>query len=320
MRGLPVRRIASTALCATLVLGIAAPIALAAEGDTAARERTLAASRAPVPGADTVTSQLELLSALGIVLTPVTELLDTAMKADNGQLTADQAKQFGDAVKQAVATITTVIPATPATPPATTTPDTAATTDTAAATDTAATTTDTAATTGTDTAATTATDTAATTATGTAPTTTTPAGATGTAPTTTVITDPATTSTLPLLTRSAAEAKARTAAADLRKDALTALQQALDTLLAAVTSGDVGQVLPATTAVVNDLVDLVAATLLGGDLPAPTLAGLPQPAAAPATSSTPATPALPATPAAPAPPALSAITPPARTGALLPAP
>jgi hypothetical protein len=64
-------------------------------------------------------------------------------------------------------------------------------------------------------------------------------------------------------------------AKDLKADALAALQKAVDALLAAITSGDVGQVVPALTGVVTGLVNFLAATLLGGGLSAPTLPGLP---------------------------------------------
>ncbi|MGW1268913.1 hypothetical protein ACWD5A_09705, partial [Streptomyces sp. NPDC002491] len=89
MRGLPARRIASTALCASLVLGVAAPAALAADR-AAARERVAAASDAPVPGSAALLAQVESLGRLGAVITPVTKLLRTALKAEDGQLTADQ--------------------------------------------------------------------------------------------------------------------------------------------------------------------------------------------------------------------------------------
>ncbi|MCX5056964.1 MULTISPECIES: hypothetical protein [unclassified Streptomyces] len=62
---------------------------------------------------------------------------------------------------------------------------------------------------------------------------------------------------------------------DLKADALAALQKAVDALLAAVTSGDVGQVVPAVTGVLTALVNFLAATLLGGGLPAANLPGLP---------------------------------------------
>ncbi len=62
---------------------------------------------------------------------------------------------------------------------------------------------------------------------------------------------------------------------DIKADALAALQKSVDTLLTAVTSGDVANVAPAVTGVVTSLVGFVAATLLGGGLPAPDLAGLP---------------------------------------------
>ncbi|MDW4909601.1 hypothetical protein RB628_30745, partial [Streptomyces sp. ADMS] len=62
---------------------------------------------------------------------------------------------------------------------------------------------------------------------------------------------------------------------DIEADALAALQKSVDTLLTAVTSGDVANVVPAVTGVLTSLVGFVAATLLGGGLPAPDLAGLP---------------------------------------------
>jgi hypothetical protein len=81
--------------------------------------------------------------------------------------------------------------------------------------------------------------------------------------------------TLPVLDRSGGD-KAKTRAADLTDDAVAALLKTVETLLAAVTSGDVGQVASAVTDVITGLVDLVVATLAGSDLPAPTMAGLPQ--------------------------------------------
>ena len=90
MRGLPVRRIASTALCASLVLGLAAPAAMAADG-AAARERAAAASDAPVPGVAALRAQVKGLADLSTVLTPVTEPLNTVLKADDGRLTPGQA-------------------------------------------------------------------------------------------------------------------------------------------------------------------------------------------------------------------------------------
>ncbi|MDQ0930697.1 hypothetical protein [Streptomyces turgidiscabies] len=111
----PARRIASTALCATLLLGIGAPAALAADGD-AARERGHAASQAPAPNADALLAQVKLLGDLGGVLTPVTDLLNAVLKADNGQLPLDDATKLVDTVKTAIAAASAAAPA-PATPP-----------------------------------------------------------------------------------------------------------------------------------------------------------------------------------------------------------
>ncbi|MGV9886205.1 hypothetical protein [Streptomyces sp. NPDC003395] len=148
MRGLSVRSAASTALCATLALGLAAPAALAAD---AAPEGTRAASRAPAPDADT-------LLDLGALLKPVTDLLDSVLATGAGQLDTDEAANVNDVVQDALADVqaslpaastsvpassstVTTTPSTPATPTTPTTPSTpAATTPEAAATPAAGTT------------------------------------------------------------------------------------------------------------------------------------------------------------------------------------
>ncbi|MER5193433.1 hypothetical protein ACWD3J_01725 [Streptomyces sp. NPDC002755] len=276
MRGLPVRHIASTALCATLVLGITAPAAMAADGTTA-RERNAAASKAPVAGTDALLAQAQGLGELGTVLTPVAKLLDTVLKADGGQLTAEQATELGDAVKTAVAKITTATPATPATPadpeaelpakpadPAAVVPEKPAV----------------------------------------------PADPAAVVPEKPVVpadpavvlpakpADPAAALPVkPVLSKGSHDAKSK-AAADPVSDAVAALDKAVAALLAAATSLDVSQVAPAVTGVVSGLLDLISATLAGAGLTLPTL-----PAEAPA----PALPALPAEAPAAAQPALPAL-------------
>ncbi|MFJ9349696.1 hypothetical protein [Streptomyces sp. NPDC101237] len=233
MRALPARRLASTALCALLLAGITGPAAVAAGP---AHERGHARSQAPVPGADALLAQVKSLGDLGAVLKPVTDLLDTVLAADNGQLTPDQAGPLGDAVKAAIAQVTA---AAPAASPAAAAPSAPALPSTSAL----------------------------------------PA-----APVRAAFPAPA-----------AAQAKGlggAPAAKDLTGDALKALQSAVDALLKAATSGDPAQVPPAATAVVTGLVNLLAAILLGGGLPAPDLPGLP---------SLPAAPSLPATPSLPVP-------------------
>jgi len=204
MRVPSARSIASSALCATLLLGIAAPAAMAADRDSA-RGRTHTA--APVPGADALLAQVPALADISGVLAPVTDLLNAALKADDGQLSADEAARLDQAVKDAIAKVTAATPVTPpVTPPET------------------------------------------------------PAAST----------TPATTDKAPGVEGARAEAPT-----DLKGEALSALQTAVDTLLKAVTSGDATQVVPAATAVVTGLVNFVVATVLGGGLPAADLPGLP---------------------------------------------
>lgn len=221
MRGLPVRRLASSALCGALLLGIAGPAAAAADNESA-REQAQVASQAPLPDVGALTAQVQSLGNLGAVLTPVTDLLGAVLAADDGQLDPAKATELGDAVKAAIAKITA---AAPVTPPATTTPTT-------------------------------------------------------TAPTATDPTSALPTSSLPVvggLTKTGDDSKAAAAQApaDLLGDATAALQKAVDTLLAAVTSGDPTKVVPAVTGVVTSLVGVLAAVLLGGGLPVPNLPGLP---------------------------------------------
>ncbi|MFR9800099.1 hypothetical protein ACL02U_30030 [Streptomyces sp. MS06] len=264
MRGLPLRRIATSALSTALVLGIAAPAAFAAD---AAHHTTGSAARAPLPDAAPLLGQTKALGEVGGVLTPVTALLDAALKADDGQLPADQAGTLGDAAEKAVAELAA---AAPAAPPDTTT----ATTPTLPGVP--------------------ATDTLPN-----APT----------VPAAPTLPDPG--------TLSGGDAKARTGPraplADVKDDAVAALHNAVASLLAAATSGDAGQVVPAATAVVTGLVNLVTATLLSGGLPAPELPGLPPlpplPAEPPSLPASP--PALPASS-----PSLPASPPAQPTGAL----
>ncbi|MER5875646.1 hypothetical protein ABT119_06920 [Streptomyces sp. NPDC001910] len=206
MRALPARRIATSALCATLLIGIAAPASMAADSDL---PRGHSHAAAPVPGADALLAQTKTLGDISGVLAPVTALVDAALKADNGQLPADQATKLGQAAKDAIAKVAAAapvappaaVPAVPAVPP---------------------------------------------------------------------VALPA----VPPVSKNAERPRAL-AAADVKADALTALQTAVDSLVKAVTSGDAASVVPAATVVVTGLVNFVVATVLGGGLPAPNLPGLP---------------------------------------------
>ncbi|MFE7438238.1 hypothetical protein ACFU78_35215 [Streptomyces tendae] len=130
---LPARRIATSALCAGLLIGLSGPAVMAADGDSG-RERTHAASHAPLPDAEELQSQVGSLAGLGGVLTPVTDMLSAVLKADNGQLSATDADKLSTAVKDALAKVEAVDTdaddaaatpgtSTPAQPPVVTTPE-----------------------------------------------------------------------------------------------------------------------------------------------------------------------------------------------------
>ncbi|MGW7071156.1 hypothetical protein ACWGII_19670 [Streptomyces sp. NPDC054855] len=203
MRALPVRRIATTVLCASLLIGTAGPV-IAAESDTP-HDSAQEAARAPVADAEKLLAQVKTLGDAGGVLTPVTNLLTAVLKADKGQLPADDATKLAAPVKDAITKAAAEpskapeLPETPAVPEAQTLPQ-------------------------------------------------------------------------PLALPKAAD---DAASADPKADALKALQTAVDALVKAATGGDAKAVSGAAPTVVTDLVNLVAATLVGGGLPAPDLAGLP---------------------------------------------
>lgn len=100
MRALPVRRLASTTLCATLVLGTAGP-AFASQGD-ATRDDARTAPRAPAPDAKALLGQAQQLSSLGGVLTPVAELVTQVLKAKDNKLPPEDVKKHTDAVEKAI--------------------------------------------------------------------------------------------------------------------------------------------------------------------------------------------------------------------------
>ncbi|WP_336114428.1 hypothetical protein [Streptomyces sp. PTD9-10] len=111
MRVLPVRRLASTTLCAALLVGIAGPAAVAADS---ARERTHAGSHPAVPGTDALLAQVRSLRNADPVLNPVVDLLDQSLQ--KGRLTPDEARRLGDAAKAAIAKAAAAAPTTPASP------------------------------------------------------------------------------------------------------------------------------------------------------------------------------------------------------------
>ncbi|KFG75457.1 hypothetical protein [Streptomyces mutabilis] len=227
---LPARRIATTALTAGLLIGLSGPAVMAADGDSV-RERTHAASRAPLPDAEELLSQVGSLAGLGGVLTPVTDLLNAVLKADNGRLPAEEADELAAAVEEALAADAADADDA-ATAPGTTTPGT------------------------------------------TTPGTTTPGTSTPAQPPVVTAPEAGNPVTLPAPVTAQSDDAAQ-AATDLTAAAHAALQVRIDALLKATTSGTAAQVSPAVENVVTGVVNVVAATLVGGGLPAADLAGLP---------------------------------------------
>ncbi|CAL9460759.1 hypothetical protein [Streptomyces sp. enrichment culture] len=220
---LPARRIATSALCAGLLIGLSGPAVMAADGEPV-RERTHAASLAPLPDAEELQSQVGSLAGLGDLLTPVTDMLEAILTADNGQLSATDADELAAAVKDALAKAD------------------AEDTDAGIA--------------------------------ATAPGATTPGTATPAQPPAVTAPDADTPVTLPAPVTVQSDDTAA-AASDLTATAYADLQKQVDALTEATAAGDAAKVSPAVKEVVNGLVNVVAATLVGNGLPAADLAGLP---------------------------------------------
>ncbi|MYW43831.1 hypothetical protein GT346_36175, partial [Streptomyces sp. SID161] len=96
MRDLPARRLASTVLCAAVLVGITGPAALAAD---AAREHGRTATGASVPAAEKerLLAQARAMAWANPELNPVVDLL--ARSLEKGKLPADEAGRLGEAAR-----------------------------------------------------------------------------------------------------------------------------------------------------------------------------------------------------------------------------
>ncbi|MEV6248048.1 hypothetical protein AB0M38_17875 [Streptomyces sp. NPDC051742] len=221
-------------------LAISAVITLGAAGPAFAGEdhpSPVADRAARAPGADALLSQTKALGDLGSVLDPVTELVTAALKADGGQLPAADAEDLKDAVAEAIEKVKAAAPA-----PLPETPVTPPAADAPV----------------------------------TPPAVETPVDLPAKPP----VEAPALPVKPPVGLPVAGDAKAAwagkaAAPADVVDDALATVEKAVAALLAAVTSGNAGGVVPQVTATLTSLVNMVVATVLGSGLPAPDLAGLP---------------------------------------------
>ncbi|WP_030236926.1 MULTISPECIES: hypothetical protein [unclassified Streptomyces] len=118
MCALPAWRIASGALCATLLVGIAGPAAMAA--DSAPEHRHAASPGARLSDTDARLAQLRKLD--GGEFAPLADLLQAVLKANNGQLTAAEARKLATAAKQALAKMADKVRTDATTPAVTATP------------------------------------------------------------------------------------------------------------------------------------------------------------------------------------------------------
>ncbi|WP_411108181.1 hypothetical protein [Streptomyces sp. c-19] len=242
MRPLATRRLTALAISAVITLGTAGPAIAGEHHASTAADR---AARAPLPEAAALLSQAEALGDLGSVTSPVTELVTAALKADEGQLPAADAEalkaKIAAAVDEAKAAAPAPLPDAPVTPPSTDLPVTPPSELPV-----------------------------------TPPAVETPVDLPAKPP----VEAPALPVKPPVGLPVAAGAKAAwagkaAAPADVVDDALATVEKAVAALLAAVTSGNAGGVVPQVTATLTSLVNLAVATVLGSGLPAPDLAGLP---------------------------------------------
>ncbi|MER7533297.1 hypothetical protein ABTX77_00730 [Streptomyces sp. NPDC097704] len=249
-------------------LAISAAISLGTAGPAFAGEHHPSpaadrAAHAPVPDTAALLAQAQSLGELGSVTTPVTELVTAALKADSGRLPAADVEAF----KAKIAAAVEEAKATAAAPdgPAPQLPATPASPDLPV----------------------------------TAPVIPPAAELPVTPPAAELPVEPS--AGLPVVA-GAASAAGKAAPADVVSDALASVEKAVAGLLAAVTSGDAGGVVPQVTSTLTSLVNLAVSTVLGSGLPTPDLAGLP---ALPQLPVTPpelpvAAPELPVTPPLPA--------------------
>lgn len=259
-----VRRTASTALCAALLVGLIGPAARA-EGSARGHGRA-ALPHERVQGADALLARSKRPGRVGGVITSVTNLVNAVLKADHGRLSAKEAKELGDAVRAAMAQARPVAAGNVRAPGGPAAPADAATPTGAAAPAVAATPTDAPALGVAATPAGPATP--AEQAVSPAPSATASSASLLPAP----LTLPAVDGTL---APTASASPSEPASPGLSSDVLAALDKAVTALLQAATSGTDGQIGPAVKDVVQAVVNLVAATLLDSGLPAPDLTGLP---------------------------------------------
>ncbi|MEV0121202.1 hypothetical protein AB0I16_06515 [Streptomyces sp. NPDC050703] len=112
MRALPVRRIATTTLCATLLLGTAGPAL--ASADTAPGEETRTAPHTPGQSPKALLAEAKRLHDAGGVITPAADLLVAVLEAKGYELSVAAADKHAQAVRTEAQKVAARQPAAPA--------------------------------------------------------------------------------------------------------------------------------------------------------------------------------------------------------------
>ncbi|MFI6083843.1 hypothetical protein ACIBBB_23170 [Streptomyces sp. NPDC051217] len=108
-------RAAAAAVCGVLVLGAAGTAAAVTVQETPVGVGA-EANRAPIADAEALKQQTRTLSSLSGAIKPVTDLLDSVIAADNGQISAADVQKHQKAIKKALDAVKNAAQAAPAKP------------------------------------------------------------------------------------------------------------------------------------------------------------------------------------------------------------
>ncbi|WP_329386552.1 hypothetical protein [Streptomyces sp. NBC_01716] len=107
-------RAAAAVVCAVLVMGTAGTAAAVTVQETPVGVGAKAV--APIADAEALKQQTQTLSSLSGAIKPVTDLLDSVIAADNGQISAAEVQRYQKAIRKALNAVQNAAPAAPAKP------------------------------------------------------------------------------------------------------------------------------------------------------------------------------------------------------------